>query len=410
MVDNCQFLAALFLARQQLRALQLELHPDKQPEDRRVAVQPLFLLVQTAWESQPLESEACDGRGETAATAPTSWDWARRQATAFSAKQHTNTDRSRKNAKAKAEPKAPKAKQTPKPRTGNFTFSTDLDDSDDGGQANELQMGNHWTPESENEDDVMGILDHFHGFLMLFLKMYLNKTIQNPTSKKPLLVIWLGLQGIIPLLASGRFEDAMEAFTSIQLARRTKGLEAEKVNHPWRKKMDRLEAEAWRIYAKEQQQKGFHQFAIAEHLQKAIKLHPDRGELYFDRAMYRVRACCDPDDLSALSRLQEKDFRKVLEDCEAAISRDSRLLDAFDLTLRLQFVHFDLSKVQDLARRGRQSAYAEGDSSRATEFTAWRRCAKVIQRGLQQAQNALSVTWLNFIEFGSTYKLANLAS
>ena len=245
-----------------------------------------------------------------------------------------------------------------------FTFSTEDLSTDSENPGAELQMGSHWTPDSEDDED----------------------------------------SGIVPLLVSGSFENAMHAFTSIQLARRTRGLDAEKAGHPWKQKMDRLEAEAWRLYAKQQGQNGFHQFAIAEHLQKAISLHPDRGELYFDRAMYRVRLSshsspeADVTDLSILSRLQHKDFQKVLEDCEAAISRDCTLLDAFDVLLRLHCVKgldaFDVSKVYDLALQGRQSARAMGDDERASDFASWRRCAKVLQRGLRRAQSALSVTWL----------------
>eukprot|EP00435_Cladocopium_sp_Y103_P067107 s1043_g29.t1 len=362
--------------RQRLRALQLELHPDKQPEDRRSAVQPLFLLVQREWESQCEESQVksggphgCHGSdGHWATHQASPWEWARRQASAFSqAQQGTGTRNSRETGgRSSASKQVPKAKATTKPTRptqtqtpGSFTFSTeDLStDSETEAAGTELQMGKHWTPGSEDDED----------------------------------------SGIVPLLASGSFEDAMHAFTSIQLARRTRGLDAEKVGHPWKQKMDRFEAEAWRLYAKQQGQNGFHQFAIAEHLQKAISLHPDRGELYFDRAMYRVRLSCpeaDVTDLSILSRLQDKDFQKVLEDCEAAISRDSTLLDAFDLSLRLHCVKgldaFELSKVYDLALQGRRSAQAMGDDERASDFASWRRCAKVLQRGLQRAQSALS--------------------
>merc|ERR1712039_1021819 len=37
--------------KKRLRALQLELHPDKQVPDRRKYAQPLFLLVQAEWEA-----------------------------------------------------------------------------------------------------------------------------------------------------------------------------------------------------------------------------------------------------------------------------------------------------------------------------------------------------------------------
>jgi len=40
------------LRRTRLRRLQLELHPDKQPPERRVLSQPLFLLVQDRWEGE----------------------------------------------------------------------------------------------------------------------------------------------------------------------------------------------------------------------------------------------------------------------------------------------------------------------------------------------------------------------
>ena len=304
-----------FSWRQRLRALQLELHPDKQPEDRRSVVQPLFLLVQREWESQCEESEmksephgprephgppephGSDGHWASQASP---WEWARRQASAFS---HEAQGAATRNAKretggrSNAAKQGPKAKPSTKPtgptgptqtqNSGSFTFSTEDLSTDSENPGAELQMGSHWTPDSEDDED----------------------------------------SGIVPLLVSGSFENAMHAFTSIQLARRTRGLDAEKAGHPWKQKMDRLEAEAWRLYAKQQGQNGFHQFAIAEHLQKAISLHPDRGELYFDRAMYRVRLSshsspeADVTDLSILSRLQHKDFQKVLEDCEAAISR-----------------------------------------------------------------------------------------
>ena len=380
-----------FSWRQRLRALQLELHPDKQPEDRRSVVQPLFLLVQREWESQCEESEmksephgprephgppephGSDGHWASQASP---WEWARRQASAFSHEAQGTATRNAKRetgGRSNASKQGPKAKPSTKPtgptqtqNPGSFTFSTEDLSTDSENPGAELQMGSHWTPDSEDDED----------------------------------------SGIVPLLVSGSFENAMHAFTSIQLARRTRGLDAEKAGHPWKQKMDRLEAEAWRLYAKQQGQNGFHQFAIAEHLQKAISLHPDRGELYFDRAMHRVRLSshsspdADVTDLSILSRLQHKDFQKVLEDCEAAISRDCTLLDAFDISLRLHCVQgldaFDLSKVYDLALQGRQSARAMGDDERASDFASWRRCAKVLQRGLRRAQSALSVTWRIF--------------
>uniref|UniRef100_A0A7S4QN57 Uncharacterized protein n=1 Tax=Alexandrium monilatum TaxID=311494 RepID=A0A7S4QN57_9DINO len=46
--------------RARLRALQLELHPDKQPPELRKAAQPLFLMVQREWE---LLHEECSGGG-----------------------------------------------------------------------------------------------------------------------------------------------------------------------------------------------------------------------------------------------------------------------------------------------------------------------------------------------------------
>ena len=356
------FVGIFVSRRQRLRALQLELHPDKQPEDRRSVVQPLFLLVQQEWESQPEEVETTttldkdEGRPQN-----WEWEWAKRRATAFSdqdkaKEQNSKTKQPKKQGQGATKPK-PKPKPTSKatvPETRHFAFNTDIGDSDSDGH-DQLEMGSHWTPYSEDDEDT----------------------------------------GIVPLLAMGSFESAMHAFTSIQLARRSRGLDAEKPGHPWKAKMDRFEAEAWRLYAKQQVQKGFQKFAIAEHLYKAISLHPDRGELYFDRAISRVRFAClgtETPSVTDLSKLPDKEFQKVLEDCETALCWDSSLLDAFDLALRLCCVSFELSKISDLATRGRRSALAHHNGDRARDFAAWRRSAKVVQRGLDEAQKALSVT------------------
>jgi hypothetical protein len=49
-----------------LRHLQRELHPDKQPPELRVPVQPLFHLVQREWE---MDAERCREREAAAAGA-----------------------------------------------------------------------------------------------------------------------------------------------------------------------------------------------------------------------------------------------------------------------------------------------------------------------------------------------------
>ncbi|CAJ1440757.1 unnamed protein product [Effrenium voratum] len=276
--------------RSQLRALQLELHPDKQPEGRRLAAQPLFLLVQSEWEAEkeepvrhPPQEDGAARRNEDA------WEW-----------------------------------------------------EDD--QGNQIELGTHWTLQEEDDEGT----------------------------------------GIVALLSTGTFENAMEAFTSIQIARRSRGLDAERPGHSWKAKMDRFEAEAWRLYAVQQGQTGFQRFAIAEHLQKAIRLHPDRGELYLERAKSRM-------SMASAGSIPDKELQKVLDDCQAAISRDGSLGEAFDLAIRARLASLasasapepTLAEIADLASRGRRTA-ADAD------FVAWRRCAKAAHRGLRKAQDAIT--------------------
>lgn len=364
-----------------MRALQLELHPDKQPEQRRSAVQPLFLLVQKEWESLPEAEqsehemhEMCERHEKSTKShsknrapqtqGPSSWEWARRQATAFSEdamNQGPNASRSRhgfqRNRRQQGQEGATNNFFKPAAATNSPSCSfneheaTADTDTDDGEDRNQIEMGTHWTPEQEDDEDT----------------------------------------GIVPLLATRIFENVMHAFSSIQLARRSRGLDAEKPGHPWRAKMDRLEAEAWRLYAKQQCEGGFHKFAVAEHLHKAINLYPARGELYLDRARSRLNFVCPALDLVQIQTKVSSEMQlQILEDCEAALARDSSLLDAFDLAIRLRYIRFELVEVQTLAAQGRRSALVSCNA-RAGDFTSWRRCAKAVSRGLERAQGALKV-------------------
>ena len=249
------------MARQRLRLLQLELHPDKQPEERRLVVQPLFLLVQQAWELQQEVQEVVSPRQ--------AWcDWAQR-ARAFNEKE---------TPKAKAKPKAREAPRAePKPKAPREAKVPDLGTSESS-EGERALPGRHWSPQDEEDED-----------------------------------------GIVAFLSSGSLEDVMQAFTSIQVARRSRGLDAERPGHPWKAKMDRLEAEAWRLLAKQQRSSGFHRFAMAEHLQKAISLDPGRGELYLDRALSRL---ADNVSLEALAELDQGELSKALEDVNLALSKD----------------------------------------------------------------------------------------
>ena len=347
--------------RSQLRALQLELHPDKQPEGRRLAAQPLFLLVQSEWEAEkeepvrhPPQEDGAARRNEDA------WEWARRHAKAFN-EQNTRDERTshtRGYAKAAGQkPKRPEAQKpqpsfkprTTQPSQTNTSFDEGLGvDSEEDDQGNQIELGTHWTLQEEDDEGT----------------------------------------GIVALLSTGTFENAMEAFTSIQIARRSRGLDAERPGHSWKAKMDRFEAEAWRLYAVQQGQTGFQRFAIAEHLQKAIRLHPDRGELYLERAKSRM-------SMASAGSIPDKELQKVLDDCQAAISRDGSLGEAFDLAIRARLASLasasapepTLAEIADLASRGRRTA-ADAD------FVAWRRCAKAAHRGLRKAQDAITASRL----------------
>ena len=366
--------------RSRLRALQLELHPDKQPEERRSVVQPLFLLVQKEWESQPEENESHESetfgvpqsfkrdtapKGERQERWP-GWEWARRQATAFSEDTARPTQSAPRSKRSSQQSKQQSWQSTnndfgkaagPANDFSTFTAhetSAEADTDDDVDNGHQLEMGTHWTPESEDDEDA----------------------------------------GIVPLLTrSWIFENVMHAFTNIQIARRSRGLDAEKPGHPWKTKMDRLEAEAWRLYAKQQCESGFHKFAVAEHLHKAIGLHPGRGELYLDRARSRLRfACPDGSDLLQMQKALSSEMQlQILEDCEKALARDSTLLEAFDLSIQLRCIKFEFLEVQSLATRGRRSALVGDSQVQASHFNSWRRCAKAVSRGLEKAQCALKV-------------------
>ncbi|CAE7751538.1 fhkC, partial [Symbiodinium sp. CCMP2456] len=94
-----------------IRALQLELHPDKQPEERRQEAKRLFLLVQSEWETLQSSSEMpWEGPSPTRAHKAQA-DWAQRRAQTF--------DEAKKEAKpqARAPPKPPPGKDPPRPKT-----------------------------------------------------------------------------------------------------------------------------------------------------------------------------------------------------------------------------------------------------------------------------------------------------
>jgi len=60
--------------KKRLRALQLELHPDKQAPERRQAAQPLFLLVQEEWEATEAEEKGQQAvRGQVSGNARDDW-------------------------------------------------------------------------------------------------------------------------------------------------------------------------------------------------------------------------------------------------------------------------------------------------------------------------------------------------